>query len=75
MKTLYELTIKKGKIFYVLASSPNEAKAELERLLNKAEWWFSDDRKVINIKILAIEYHCFPEDHPVFGENENLIII
>ena len=75
MKTLYEITIKKGKSFYVIANSPNEASEEVLRLLTKADWWFSDDRKVTNIKILAEEYHCFPEGHPVFGENENLIII
>ena len=75
MKTLYEITVKKGRTFYVIAESPNEARDEVHRLLDKAEWWFSDDRKVINIKMIAEEYHCFPENHPVFGENENLIIV
>ena len=75
MKTLYEITVRKGNSFYVIANSPNEASEEVLRLLTKAEWWFPDDRKVVNIKVLATEYHCFPEGRPVFGGNENLIII
>jgi len=75
MKTLYLLTIKKGCDFYVLANTPSDAKDELERLLNKAEWWFSSDREVVNIKILSKEYHCFPENHPVFGERGGDLII
>jgi len=75
MKTLYLLTVKKGCDFYVMADTPNDAKNELERLLDEAEWWFSGDREVVNIKILSKEYHFFPEDHPVFGEyGEDLII-
>jgi uncharacterized protein YneR len=75
MKTLYELTIKRGKSFYVIAESPNEAQDELSMLLSKADWWYTKDREITNIKILAKEYHCFPDNHPVFGEDENLIIV
>jgi hypothetical protein len=75
MKRLYEITIKRGKSFYVVAESPNEASEEVTKLLDKANWWFSGDRYITNIKILAEEYHCFPENHPVFGDDENLIIV
>ena len=75
LKKLYLLTIIRGCDFYVIAESPNDAQHELERLLNKAEWWFSGDRKVINIKLLSTEYSYFPSDKPTFGEKGGDLII
>jgi hypothetical protein len=73
-KTLFELTIRRRKTFYVIAESPYEASDELKRLLDKADWWFTKDREIVNIKIIAKEYTCFPNDRPVFNDGENLII-
>ena len=75
MRNLYELTVRRGKTFFVIALTPNEAQNILKTLLDKAEWWFSKDRDVVNIKLIATEYHCFPEGKPAFSENENLIIV
>jgi hypothetical protein len=75
MKTLYEITVKRGQSFYVIAESPNEAQSEVKRLLDKADWWFSGDREVKNIRVIAKEYHCFPADRPSFSDDENLIIV
>ena len=74
-KKLYLLTVKRGHDFYVIADSPNEAQNELEKLLNKAEWWFSGDRETVNIKLLSTEYGCYFSDKPNFGEHGGDLII
>ena len=73
---MYLITIKRGFDFYVIADSPNEAQEELKRLLDKANWWYSKDREIINIEIISKEYHCFPGDKPCFSEHgKDLIIV
>lgn len=75
MANLYELTVKRGMTFSVVADDPTEAQTELESLLTKANWWF-EDRKVVNIKLVAIEYHCFPGEKPCFSDKfQDLIIV
>ncbi len=73
-KTLYLIDTKKGS-FYIIAETPNDAIAELKKLLNKADWWYSQDRGVINIKIVAKEYYCFPDDKPSFSDHGGELII
>lgn len=73
---LYLLTVQRGQSFYVVAENPLIAQQSLEGLLNKADWWFTDDRKVVNIKLLANEINHFPGDKPVFGgKPDDLIIV
>lgn len=73
-KTLYLIDTKKGS-FYVIAETPSDAVYELKRLLNKADWWYSQDRDVISIKILAREYYCLPDDKPLFSDHGGELII
>ena len=72
---LYLLTTQKLGDFYVVASDPTRAETMLILMLNKADYGFSDDRKVVNIKNLATEIHNFPDDKPFFSDKSNLIII
>lgn len=72
---LYLLTVQRGQSFYIVATSPDVAQNTLEKLLDIAEWWFSDDRKVVNIKLLANELRYFPEDRPFFGNKPDDLII
>ena len=74
LRTLYLIENKKGN-FYVVAETPNDAIAELKRLLNKADWWYSQDRDPHSIKMVATEYHCFPDDKPVFSDKGGELII
>jgi len=61
--------------FYVVASNPTEAENEIEMLLDKADYGFSGERKVVNIKLLAHELSYFPKDRPSFRERGHELII
>ena len=65
---LYLLTVQRGNSFYVIAENVFVAQQSLEELLDKADWCFNDDRKVVNIKLIANEISHFPGDKPVFGK-------
>ena len=72
---LYQLTIAKNNYScYVIATDPTTAQNKLEELLNKADWWFSGSRKVVEIKLIARELGYFPENRPSFPENLNCLI-
>ncbi len=71
---LYLLTCGTGD-YYVLAKSPNDAKEFLELALEVAEYDFSKNREVTNIKLLAKEIGEFPKDKPRFSEDGDLILI
>ncbi len=70
---LYLLTTKGLGDFYSVARNPNEAELKLKALLDKADYGFSDKRKVENIKLLAEELDAFPEGKPFFSSGNNLI--
>lgn len=53
MNNLYILTTRGLGDFHVLANDPTEALNSLEKILNNQEYGFSDDRKVINIKLVT----------------------
>jgi len=59
MKKLYLLTVSKGQSFYVIATNPTEAETNLMTELNRADWYFANDRIVTEIKLLAEEVHEF----------------
>jgi hypothetical protein len=59
---------------YVLAEHPTQAQEKLEELLRIADHGFYDDRKVIEIKLIAIELTEFPEGKPNFSSRNNLIL-
>lgn len=66
---LYLITVMRMNTFYVLASHPTEAQEKLGSLLDKANWWYSNDRKVKMIELIAEEIKYFPQDHPSFKSN------
>lgn len=71
---LYLLTTKGLGDFYLIAKTPNDAEEKLKSLLDKADYGFSDKRKVENIKLLAEEVGSFPESTPFFSSGHNLIL-
>lgn len=74
MKNLYLLTCGAGN-YYVLAESPNNAKQLLEDALDKANYDFSSNRKVTNIKLLAEVIQEFPKGKPNFSRDFDLLLI
>lgn len=73
-KKLYLVSTKTLGDYYVVAENPNEAQDRLKTLLDKADYGFSDSRKIINIKLLADELYNFPKNKPNFGKNPTLIL-
>lgn len=72
---LYLLTIRRGSYScYVIAEDPLKAQVKLEELLNKADWWYSADRKVIKIELLAENLRYYPENKPNFPGELNCVI-
>lgn len=74
MKNLYHLQTKGLKDYYIIASNPHEAEQTLMTAFEKAEYGFSDYRKVEIIKNLASEIKEFPKGKPFFSDGHNLII-
>lgn len=52
---LFKVTIKAplASIFYVVADGPNEAYHSVRGLLDKKDWYFSDQREMKTIELLA----------------------
>lgn len=73
-RNLYLVTVRRGRSCYVLATDPTAAQKEVESLLNKADWYFSHDREVIEIKLLAPELGEYSNGRPDFGDNMNCFI-
>jgi len=71
---LYLLTTKGLGDFYLVSESPNEAQDKLTELLVKADYGFTDRRKVTNIKWLTDEISEFPKGKPNFSNDGNLIL-
>jgi len=74
MKKLYLLTVARGQSFYVIATNPTEAETNLMTELNKSAWWYTDDRIVKEIKLLAEEVQEF-NGKSVFGNKIGDLII
>lgn len=70
---LYLLETQKLGDFYLIAKTPNDAKDKLEGDLDKADYGFSDDRKVKVITLLAEELGEFPEGTPNFSSKNKLL--
>ena len=73
-KKLYLVSTKTLGDYYVVAESPNEAQDRLKKLIDKADYGFSDSRKIVNIKLLADELYNFPVNRPNFGKEPILIL-
>jgi hypothetical protein len=74
MKKLYLLENKFGK-YYCLADNVLQATEYLESNLEKSDYGFSDDRKVVSIDIIAEEIEQFPRGKLNFGDyRKNLLI-
>lgn len=71
--TLFILETNKLGSYYVIAESPNDAKAKLEKELNEADYGFSDDREVKVITLLAKELGEFPDGKPNFSSKNRLL--
>ena len=74
MKKLYLLSTEELGDFYLVAKTPNDAEDKLKELLNKADYGFTRNRKVINIRLLAEELYNFPENKPNFSSGNKLIL-
>lgn len=73
---LYLLSTKKLDDFYLLANNPLEAQTSLEHELNKADYGFYDDRKVVNIRLLAEEIEVANKSDKLnFSSKKKLIIV
>lgn len=71
---LYLLTTAGLGDFYVIADNPSEAESHVLELLNKADYGFTSQRKICNIKVVAEEVGEFPKDKPNFSSGNNLIL-
>jgi hypothetical protein len=72
---LYLLSTKGLGDYYVIAQSTDAAETELIRLLNLAEYGFSGNREVNNIKLISKELTYFPKDKPNFTNRGGELII
>lgn len=70
---LYRLLNQLG-IYYVVANDPTDAENRLMSLLNRADYGFSDKRKVREIEVLAEELNEFPRGKPNFSSGHSLIL-
>ena len=74
MEKLYKLTTSELGDFYVIAKDPTSAQKRLESELDKSNYGFSHERKVITIERLAEEIDYFPKDKMNFSSGCTLII-
>lgn len=65
--TLYLLTTNLGD-FYVLANDPTRAVTKLEELLDKKDYGFSLNRKVVNIRVITNVINEY------IGDDERLVL-
>lgn len=73
---LYLLTTVNLGDFYLIASNPLDAQEKLEGELSKANYGFSDDRKVNNIKLIAEQIgFSYNSDKLNFSSKNKLILI
>lgn len=72
---LYLLTTKGAGDFYLVADDPNEAQDTLIKLLDKAKEGVPEDRKVVNIKVIAEEFFEYQIGKAFFSKGYNLIIV
>jgi len=70
---LYKLTNKIDS-FYIIADHPTEAQDELEKLLDEANYGFTDDRKVNIIELIANEIGEFA-GKSFLSDGSRLIIV
>lgn len=72
---LYLLSTQGLGDFYVVSESPNDAIAHLNKLLDIADYGFTDRRKVINTKLLSEEVYEFSDTgRPFFSSGNRLIL-
>lgn len=69
---LYLLSTKLGD-YYVIEESPNHAQDKLKSLFDLADYGFGEERKVINIKLVAEEVKEF-SGKPNFSSGNKLIL-
>lgn len=71
---LYKLSTKGLGEYFVIDESPNDAQEALTKLLNKAEYGFSFDRKVESITLMSSQVTEGFTGKPNFSEDDRLII-
>ena len=71
---LYLISTKELGDFYVLSEDPTKAAEQLNEALNKADYGFRSQRKIVSIKILANEIYDFPEGKPLFSTGNRLLL-
>jgi hypothetical protein len=74
MKKLYILRTQGLGNYYVIATNLNDAESKLKQILDKADYGFSTNRKLLSIEVIAEEIGCFPQDIPFLSSGNNLII-
>ena len=74
-QTLYLLSTEGFGEFYIIAKTATEAQTKLETELNRADYGFSNARRVTNIKILAHEIGIRNERGELDFSSKNQLII
>jgi hypothetical protein len=72
---LFELHTAGLGVFYVVDEDPTTAETRLNELLERATYGFSDDRRIVSIRILTSEITPFPGDKPNFSAQTNRLIL
>ena len=71
---LFLLTTDRLGDYYIIAETPNDAEKLLETQLNEADYGFSSNRIVRNIKILTNEIKIGFNDKLNFNDDNRMII-
>jgi hypothetical protein len=71
---LFLLTTEGLGDYYIIAETPNDAEKLLDTQLNEADYGFSSNRIVRNIKILTSEIKIGFNDKLNFNDNNRMII-
>lgn len=72
---LFEIFTWNLGIFYVVDTDPTSAENRLAELLERADYGFSADRRVVHTKTLTLELSSFPGDKPFFSNTDQRLIL
>ena len=76
IKNLYRVTTFRLGDFYVVASSFDAAKEALESRLDKANYGFSDYRRITNIELVATETWSYADENKqYFHDNMTDLVV
>lgn len=73
---LYLLTTTGLGDYYVVASDPTSAECHLKSMLDSADYGYTHNRKVVNIKLMAtkVQNDFGVSKRPNFSSGDNLIL-